>query len=73
MASTTAAKEVACPTCGAKALYAVSNPYRPFCSDRCRDLDLGAWASERYRVPDAADPGEGGGDEALVPPQSGRG
>ncbi len=26
------------------------NPYRPFCSDRCRSIDLGSWADEEYRV-----------------------
>jgi uncharacterized protein len=25
--------------------------FRPFCSERCKTLDLGAWASEAYRVP----------------------
>jgi endogenous inhibitor of DNA gyrase (YacG/DUF329 family) len=28
-----------------------SNPWRPFCSERCQMTDLGAWAAERYRVP----------------------
>jgi endogenous inhibitor of DNA gyrase (YacG/DUF329 family) len=41
---------VRCPGCGASALYAPSNAARPFCSERCRNLDLGAWASEGYRV-----------------------
>jgi hypothetical protein len=41
---------VACPTCGAATRYAPANPWRPFCSDACRSIDLGAWASERYRV-----------------------
>jgi hypothetical protein len=27
------------------------NPWRPFCSERCKLLDLGKWASEEYRVP----------------------
>lgn len=36
---------------------APSNKWRPFCSERCRQIDLGAWASERYRVP--AKPGDG--------------
>jgi endogenous inhibitor of DNA gyrase (YacG/DUF329 family) len=27
------------------------NPYRPFCSERCKLIDLGDWAMERYRVP----------------------
>jgi len=51
---------VACPRCGQKALYGPANPARPFCSLRCRSLDLGAWASESYRVastPDESDPG----------------
>jgi endogenous inhibitor of DNA gyrase (YacG/DUF329 family) len=26
------------------------NPHRPFCSDRCRLIDLGNWAADRYRV-----------------------
>jgi hypothetical protein len=37
------------------------NPYRPFCCERCRLIDLGAWAEESYRVPGkpADDAGEG--------------
>jgi endogenous inhibitor of DNA gyrase (YacG/DUF329 family) len=35
------------------------NPNRPFCSERCRLLDLGAWASEDYAVDDEQDGGEG--------------
>jgi uncharacterized protein len=31
-------------------LLAGSNPWRPFCSERCSSIDLGAWASEAYRV-----------------------
>jgi uncharacterized protein len=41
---------VRCPACGKQALYSVENPSRPFCSPRCRAADLGAWASESYRV-----------------------
>lgn len=44
------ARTVPCPSCGGDSLYAPSNPWRPFCSDRCRSLDLGAWASESFRV-----------------------
>ena len=29
-----------------------ANPFRPFCSERCKNLDLGAWASESFRVPE---------------------
>lgn len=42
---------VRCPGCGGASVYDASNPYRPFCSERCRNADLGAWASEGYRVP----------------------
>ena len=41
---------VRCPACGKQALYSTDNPARPFCSPRCRSVDLGAWASESYRV-----------------------
>lgn len=45
-----AARRVSCPTCGGDSIYASSNPYRPFCSERCKNIDLGAWASENFRV-----------------------
>jgi len=44
-------KTVACPTCGGDSVYALANAARPFCSPRCRDMDLGAWASESFRMP----------------------
>jgi endogenous inhibitor of DNA gyrase (YacG/DUF329 family) len=44
-------KTVPCPRCGAQAPYSPENRWRPFCSERCRVIDLGAWASESYRVP----------------------
>ena len=49
-------RTVACPTCGAKAAFEPWNPWRPFCSERCRKIDLGAWASETYRIPEKPDP-----------------
>jgi hypothetical protein len=45
---------VQCPTCGATVEWSASRPWRPFCSERCRIIDLGAWASEAYRVPTEA-------------------
>lgn len=42
---------VACPTCGEPTLFAPSNTWRPFCSQRCKHIDLGAWAAEEFRVP----------------------
>ena len=57
---------VRCPACGKQALYGPENPARPFCSARCRSVDLGAWASESYRVATGtAD--TPGGDETLPP------
>ncbi|MCS6809661.1 MAG: DNA gyrase inhibitor YacG [Tepidimonas sp.] len=54
-----AARTVRCPACGQPARYALDNPWRPFCSARCKQLDLGAWASESYRVPDPTPPAPG--------------
>jgi uncharacterized protein len=45
-------KQVACPTCKKLAPYDIKNPYRPFCSQRCKMIDLGDWANENYRIPD---------------------
>ena len=42
---------VACPCCGKQTAWTSANPYRPFCSQRCRQIDLGAWAAGEYRVP----------------------
>jgi uncharacterized protein len=44
-------KQVPCPRCGQPAVFSPENKWRPFCSERCKLVDLGAWASERYRVP----------------------
>ena len=44
------AREVTCPRCGARREWD-GNPWRPFCSERCRMTDLGAWVLEWYRVP----------------------
>ena len=49
---------VDCPTCGGKSLYAPENRFRPFCSERCRQIDLGAWAAEDFRMPTEAPPDE---------------
>jgi uncharacterized protein len=50
-----APRRVPCPHCGQAAVFAPSNRWRPFCSERCRTIDLGAWASESYRVSKSAD------------------
>jgi len=57
------AKIFPCPVCRKITRYNTDNPYRPFCSERCRMIDLGQWLEEDYRVageqaaPDP--PGEG--------------
>ena len=49
-------KIVRCPACRGDSVYSLVNPYRPFCSERCKNLDFGAWASEAFRVPAEAPP-----------------
>lgn len=39
-----------CPRCGTEIVYE-GNPFRPFCSERCRLIDLGRWIAEDYRIP----------------------
>lgn len=47
---------VRCPACGGDSIYAPTNRYRPFCSERCKGMDLGAWASESFRVAEESPP-----------------
>jgi hypothetical protein len=54
MTSTPArSRAVACPVCGKATPFTPDNPFRPFCSHRCKLIDLGQWANEAYRVPDS--------------------
>ena len=55
-------KLVSCPRCGAETEYSAANQWRPFCSERCRMIDLGKWAADDYRVPDP--------DPSSKPPES---
>lgn len=41
---------VKCPNCGKETEYE-GNEFRPFCSERCKLLDFGAWADEEYTMP----------------------
>lgn len=50
MTDRVAPRLVPCPTCGEPSVFAAQNRWRPFCSPRCAGVDLGAWASEGYRV-----------------------
>jgi hypothetical protein len=56
-----------CPICHEPVTWE-GNPSRPFCSERCRMLDLGGWVSERYRVAgdlldDESEPGDGSDED----------
>jgi len=44
-------RTVRCPQCGTDVPWTPGSPWRPFCSERCKLLDLGAWATESYRIP----------------------
>jgi endogenous inhibitor of DNA gyrase (YacG/DUF329 family) len=44
---------VRCPQCGKESQWSPENRWRPFCSERCKQIDLGAWASESYTIPGA--------------------
>ncbi|MFR0675048.1 DNA gyrase inhibitor YacG [Enterobacterales bacterium AW_CKDN230030176-1A_HGKHYDSX7] len=46
---------VECPTCGAPVEWKKDNAFRPFCSDRCKLIDLGAWAAEEHKIAGAAE------------------
>lgn len=53
-----------CPTCQKPVDWSTAPPWRPFCSERCKLLDLGAWMSERHAIPGEEPMGnpEGAGD-----------
>ena len=44
------ALSVACPTCRANVEWSNASPWRPFCSARCKRIDLGDWASDRFVI-----------------------
>jgi endogenous inhibitor of DNA gyrase (YacG/DUF329 family) len=48
-------QKIKCPICKKETVWS-SNQFRPFCSERCKLIDLGKWASEDYRVPDGEKP-----------------
>ena len=53
-----------CPTCH-KAVSWEGNAFRPFCSDRCRLVDLQGWFGERYRIPQAEDSDQDDPDDIV--------
>jgi uncharacterized protein len=53
-----AAPSVRCPTCQRELHWSAQFPWRPFCSERCKLIDLGAWLAEERRIPDEEGSGE---------------
>ncbi len=51
-----------CPNCRQETPYE-GNPYRPFCSERCKLLDLDNWLEGRYRIPEPSESQEDAGPE----------
>ncbi|STR45973.1 DNA gyrase inhibitor YacG [Iodobacter fluviatilis] len=54
----TPAFQIKCPSCGKQHTYSTDNPSRPFCSERCKLIDLGRWANEEYAIPVPANQAE---------------
>lgn len=54
------ARILACPGCRKPVKWTAANAFRPFCSERCRMIDFGAWANESHRIP-----GDSAFDDAL--------
>jgi endogenous inhibitor of DNA gyrase (YacG/DUF329 family) len=69
----TAPRMVRCPQCGQPVEWSPASRWRPFCSERCKMLDFGAWASEAYRIPAEDQSGEDGIDGLEDPRDVGRG
>ncbi|MCC6714346.1 MAG: DNA gyrase inhibitor YacG [Gammaproteobacteria bacterium] len=59
-----------CPRCGAATSLDPGNHYRPFCSERCRMVDLHGWATETYRIPGTSPSPVGGEDGTDTPFQA---
>lgn len=52
---------VPCPNCRTLTEFSTENKFRPFCSERCKLIDLGLWANEEYKIattdiPDTQEP-----------------
>jgi len=45
---------IRCPTCDREVEWSASSQWRPFCSERCKLIDLGAWAAEQHAIPGSA-------------------
>lgn len=55
MASKLDVLKVKCPGCGEVQAWDSSNPYRPFCSEQCKNQDFVAWANEEHHIPGSSE------------------
>ncbi|MDX3772535.1 DNA gyrase inhibitor YacG [Chromatiaceae bacterium AAb-1] len=58
--------KVKCPTCGISVAWTAASVYRPFCSERCKLIDLGDWAAENHRIADEIRPDTTLSEEQLA-------
>ncbi len=56
---------VKCPTCQQPVEWSTAQPWRPFCSERCRLIDLGLWATESWRIEGDTEPAPADPDQAC--------
>lgn len=50
MSATTKPRRVKCPTCDKSVAWIAEEKFRPFCSERCKLIDLGEWAAEEKKI-----------------------
>jgi endogenous inhibitor of DNA gyrase (YacG/DUF329 family) len=55
---------VPCPTCNKPVPWSAASRWRPFCSERCRLIDLGDWLDEKHRIPEPLE-GQSEDDSSL--------
>ena len=63
----TQSNTVACPTCSKEVIWNEVSKWRPFCSERCKLIDLGDWADESHRIPGEQLPNQINDDEFNRP------
>lgn len=63
--------ELVCPTCRKKVRYSNLNeiPFRPFCSERCKMVDLGKWLNEEYKISEPLNDGDAENPPPPPPPR----
>jgi endogenous inhibitor of DNA gyrase (YacG/DUF329 family) len=62
-------RTVACPTCQRPVEWSTASAWRPFCSERCKLIDLGAWVSEERAIPGEKLPVVRDEDDQSSPPR----